>query len=250
MTPLLQRLVEKARNPQGARSELKPLVAPLYGPSAAFSDSEPGEERHPDQTAPLDAAHDSFQRSFARAGDVEDAAGKNHGLTVRLRAPIHDAEEATLPRLAQQLTPQQVTPLRMREPLLAETVRASATGKVAAISWPTPAPDTASAKPASTTLMADGPPAAEQFNSPRQSPLTRTELKPLASPHAEISAQARQRDVATNDARVLPPQITVSIGHIEVRAAQAPAAERPRRPEFRPSLSLAEFLDAPGRGRS
>jgi len=37
------------------------------------------------------------------------------------------------------------------------------------------------------------------------------------------------------------PEITISIGHIEVRSA--PAAAEPRtRPRFRPQVSLADFL--------
>jgi hypothetical protein len=37
-----------------------------------------------------------------------------------------------------------------------------------------------------------------------------------------------------------PPSITISIGHVEVRTAPAPAA--PRRPAFRPGVSLDAFL--------
>jgi hypothetical protein len=38
-----------------------------------------------------------------------------------------------------------------------------------------------------------------------------------------------------------PPDITISIGHIEVRSG--PAAEKPRtQPPFRPQVSLADFL--------
>lgn len=39
-----------------------------------------------------------------------------------------------------------------------------------------------------------------------------------------------------------PASITISIGHVEVRNAPAPAAAVPRRPAFRPGLSLDAFL--------
>jgi hypothetical protein len=47
--------------------------------------------------------------------------------------------------------------------------------------------------------------------------------------------------VAQNASGSRAPEITISIGHIELRAAHAPQA--PRKPAFRPQLSLDEFLN-------
>jgi hypothetical protein len=55
---------------------------------------------------------------------------------------------------------------------------------------------------------------------------------------------------AASDEGSRGPDITVTIGHIEVRAAQAPPASpaKPARPPFRPQVSLADFLNGSTKG--
>jgi hypothetical protein len=74
-----------------------------------------------------------------------------------------------------------------------------------------------------------------------------------ATPAASVEAQSRSRPEAIRpqtapdelDAR---PEVTILIGHIEVRAA--PASEPPRaRAPFRPRVTLDDFLDQQGRQR-
>jgi hypothetical protein len=65
-----------------------------------------------------------------------------------------------------------------------------------------------------------------------------------AAPVATIEPAGRQPQQPAPpgpDAEVpRPPNVTISIGHIELRAAQVP--ERLRRPSFRPRLTLDDFL--------
>lgn len=66
-------------------------------------------------------------------------------------------------------------------------------------------------------------------------------LRPADLPgHAEVAAQAPAADT-TADEPAHGPDITVTIGHIEVRAA-SPAPARPARAPFRPQVSLTDFL--------
>ncbi len=64
----------------------------------------------------------------------------------------------------------------------------------------------------------------------------------LAAPGA-VGPPARQ----TPDVDTSPPEVTISIGHIEVRSAPA-TAPRPK-PAFRPQVSLADFLAGRQDGR-
>jgi hypothetical protein len=66
-------------------------------------------------------------------------------------------------------------------------------------------------------------------------------LRPADLPgHAEGGVQAPAADTAA-DEPAHGPDITVTIGHIEVRAA-SPAPARPARVPFRPQVSLNDFL--------
>jgi hypothetical protein len=47
---------------------------------------------------------------------------------------------------------------------------------------------------------------------------------------------------AAEPVRGYGPEITISIGHIEVRSAPPPAAEPRPRPRFRPQVTLDDFL--------
>jgi hypothetical protein len=65
-----------------------------------------------------------------------------------------------------------------------------------------------------------------------------------AAPAAPIEPAARQLRPTPSDPHAEPaparPDIAISIGHIEVRAAQV--AERPRPPAFRPRVTLDDYL--------
>ncbi len=66
----------------------------------------------------------------------------------------------------------------------------------------------------------------------------------LRSSENESSRRQQLLPVSHIEARVVEKtssEVTISIGHIEIRAAQV--AERPRRPAFRPRVSLNDFLN-------
>ena len=60
-------------------------------------------------------------------------------------------------------------------------------------------------------------------------------------PGRRAESPAGQRERSAGALRGPGPEITISIGHIEVRAAPA-VAEPQVRPRFRPQVSLADFL--------
>jgi hypothetical protein len=70
---------------------------------------------------------------------------------------------------------------------------------------------------------------------------------------AALSQHARSRPVeqalfaANSEAPAAPTQITISIGHVEVRAA--PVSQPPRQPAFRPRVTLDEYLRRTGESR-
>lgn len=71
-------------------------------------------------------------------------------------------------------------------------------------------------------------------------PVAQPPLARATVPAVEVREQQSQRNHG--------PEINISIGHIEVRAARA--AESPRKPAFRPQLSLDDFLHGkPGASR-
>jgi hypothetical protein len=68
----------------------------------------------------------------------------------------------------------------------------------------------------------------------------REELRAISAPEStRLSPRGASETPAQNSAEV-PLDVTISIGHIEVRSPQV--IERPRRPAFRPKTSLADFL--------
>jgi len=67
-----------------------------------------------------------------------------------------------------------------------------------------------------------------------------------------VAARAGVGDAPTNSEPAQPaPQVTVSIGRIEVRAAPRPEPVRPVQPAARPqpTLSLGEYLERSRKGR-
>ncbi|WP_446745329.1 hypothetical protein [Silvibacterium acidisoli] len=61
--------------------------------------------------------------------------------------------------------------------------------------------------------------------------------------------QALRKEVVRADVSIQARPVTISIGHIEVRATQQPAVS-PRKPAFQPGVSLAHFLKREGGARS
>ena len=68
----------------------------------------------------------------------------------------------------------------------------------------------------------------------------REEPRSIRAPESARPSPRRAAETAAENSPEAPLDITISIGHIEVRSAQV--IERPRRPAFRPKTSLADFL--------
>lgn len=68
----------------------------------------------------------------------------------------------------------------------------------------------------------------------------REEPRAIAAPESARPSPRRAAETAAHNSPEAPLDITISIGHIEVRSPQV--IERPRRPAFRPKTSLADFL--------
>jgi hypothetical protein len=106
--------------------------------------------------------------------------------------------------------------------------------------------------PAPSETEAVAPPTPPPHPSPAPiTPLPRASQKP-APVDGSVSAPAMRAAVENSSPRMSSarpsarpvPDVTVSIGHIEVRAAPAPQ----RRSEFRPRVSLSDFLRRSGSG--
>jgi hypothetical protein len=82
-------------------------------------------------------------------------------------------------------------------------------------------------------------------------PTQRAKAEPAALPPAESKSYLRQQRELISHAVTGPDKtstdVTISIGHIEIRAVQA--AEPPLRPGFRPRVSLDDFLNRRNRER-
>jgi hypothetical protein len=260
MRTLLERIVEKTRNPElGAESALMPLATPVYaGAPTIYQPYLPVEERN-------------FER------DVPDTASVTEAVTVERPASIQAVAQ---PIGTQQATPNQndesATQLMVPRRLHAVEEQARPLDRAMARDAE-PTPQSGVFRPAEARAHAETPlpevpalpPVAKQFHAtPRSEVPVKAESFPEAKtmparPPAEKPVPPRARTAAyqaanipantpknDGDARVLlPQQVTVSIGHIEVRAAQSPPVERPRRPGFRPSLSLSDFLKQSDGGR-
>jgi hypothetical protein len=58
---------------------------------------------------------------------------------------------------------------------------------------------------------------------------------------------SKKHSTSSGPAPAAPPQVTISIGHVEVRAA--PVSQPARRPAFRPRVTLDEYLRRSGDAR-
>jgi hypothetical protein len=248
MRPLLERIVEKTRSPQaGAASALMPLVAPLYAPSSNISQASGLEKRNSEQDG-LDAespvhSADSQDQVASSARRPAAIAATTHGnsaeQTVLRRS---DADEVTLPRAIRRSAPQ---PAASSKTGTARSVEPLANAKSSELPEPQPSAGRRTARPDTVSRNANLP-----FNSSKPAPLAWEKAQPTPmGPLVGKAILAHPQAAAFEKEARVSPQVTVSIGHIEVRAAQPQSTDRPRRPEFRPSLSLSEFLKPSGGGR-
>jgi hypothetical protein len=249
MSGVLERMILRTRS---ALAGIEPLLAPRYAASEGFHETgdrpigtaESGVRRAPAPRqrrtepgrpariiAPSHAASPSspvtpaFPQEDARAGSsprqdpvVNDVPGPpSIAADVHVAAPDVSSVSSPLPA-----TPGEPQQLAAREPLIA-SARIVSGGDDAAAQYPR----------SRVALTADSGGRAEP------AALFEHDAAP-ASISKESRAPQRPAFAANGEVSAAPPQVTISIGHVEIRAA--PVSQPPRRPAFRPRVTLDDFL--------
>ena len=219
---------------QGPLSSLEPIAPPRYAPSTspqppdetAFTEPPSAPAGAPDQVIPTPS--DKTLGQNALSGESQHSRSLVPPATAS-RRPITPAESqppsARRDRRADAASPESVPeqrPRRDNEP------------RPAAVGWPDEDSDLQATTPARRT--------------PAQPPVAVTaRLRPAdLSEHAGAAVQPPVA-ATEGDEHAHGPNVTVTIGHIEVRAASA-APARPAGTRFRPQVSLADFLGGNGQG--
>lgn len=215
MSTVLQRMIERTRAPL---SSLEPLAGPSFGP---LVQQRPGERQAEAESVPDPIAAVQKRPRDApiiEPGRVAAAAPREERPGPHPSASASRPESDPAPERAATAQPEQAV---THSPLGA---RVSTTDR----------PPTATEEPT-------GVPATIAAVAARIRPAT-----PADSRQAPPPRSARPRAPAAHDAADTRPTVTISIGHIEVRAARA--SER-NRPPVQPRVSLEEFLNPSRNGR-
>ena len=246
MTSLLQRMVERTRS---SLPSIEPLVPSRFAPPrdlAAPSQLASVEPREDIITSEIEATR--TRRRPDRVPSSAATSGTNR-LEPQSQEPpseLNVAAENTHPTLRQRPSFVQPTPIEVdslsgetpasirdsiRRPVSSEPVEVNVEERShSSLDLKTETVP----KPVVASLITETP--RYEAHKPQAS-----DVKP-----GEISGKQEQQQVATAGETPRPRNIdvTVSIDHIEVRAAQA--SEKPRAPVFRPRISLSEFLKQSG----
>lgn len=232
MSSIIQRLVMRARDPAiRGGTRIEPVLAVRYSSSAV---SERAQEplspvpRAPDSRGhmagtSLPPTHATIAASAALASPVlpvtprqaKSAENGNADAKQRLhhipapRLSVDNIESASRTSLTETQTPTPENPAPTREPVEAKTILAPADAPVV------------TARPL-----------------PENAPVAERTLMPIVSTPPRANA-APAREPAANIVQTTQ-EITISIGHIEIRGA--PAQPAPKRSAFRPRISLGDFL--------
>jgi hypothetical protein len=230
MSSIIQRLVMRARDPAvrgGARIE--PVLTVRY-PTSAFSERTQENvspaPRSPDSRGSVSASalsptHATVERRAAQtllAPPVTPAQlknGESHTEQHQHRAPVQQLDASAIATASSKPITETLKPLPdnsapTREPVEAKTVLV----------------------PADATAVIARP-------MPESTPSAERKISPIVSPPAPANVP-RSRGTPVADIVQTTQEITISIGHIEIRGAPTPAA--PKRSEFRPRISLGDFL--------
>jgi hypothetical protein len=237
MSTLLERMVRRTRS---SMPGIEPLVEPRYAPAAHFRQElgmSPANmlERQIDliEEAP---AHSEFSRRIHPEAMSPRKVNSGENLSYSLNSSrkgslLPDPAIArTGPALGERSLDRrgiEVAAERARNPVWLDGTRPHSTRAASPVAS-AQAPQQEKGQSART--VAEPVAAAEQRRAELVSPPRPTDSQ----------RQAPSSDVLETDRRSAAPDITISIGKIELRAA--PATEWPRRPGFRPRVSLNDFL--------
>lgn len=235
MSTLLERMVKRARAPLPG---IEPLLRPRYAYSGALAGRshrdtimeaselpsiKPGPAgRFPDQSPNMPTA---------ASGDRDEIDGPG---APRSRKRVSEPE---LPHTSERHSPEFRPRPSEGSSSLAQIHRpARASDSAPQIAPALPDLNSGSASPPAKTAPGRSPQLiAEQVVATRR---IETAHPPFSPPSTKLSRQqpAPEQEAAAEESA----GVTISIGHIEIRAAQV--VEHPRKPPFRPRVSLSEFL--------
>ncbi|OOG37426.1 hypothetical protein [Rhodanobacter sp. C05] len=224
MSDLLQRLVQNARGTaQPNPLRIEPVLASRYAGKPSTSGLTP-QELHVELTPPV------LQRETALpAAPLWSPTITSEPPTNRVATQVDSFPVADIVPLTRHLDPD--APVLFAGDL-ADTVTRT---KAAAIHSPLPLssePDRRESAERTRHAMTT------QVMSPATEP-----PRPSPKPALRPTASATQPTTSTPTMPVEQTQsITISIGHVEVRNAASPAPVAPRKPAFRPGVSLDAFL--------
>ena len=225
MSGVLERMILRTRS---ALAGIEPLFAPRYAASEGFR--EPG-DRPTGAPAPR-------QRQTARTART---IAPDRAMASSPVAPAFSEEGA------------RATSWPRQEPVVDEVPGSLSTAPADvssdSVSAPLPAGPRQAEEPA-----ARAPPLASARTVSADDAITRSARSRIAltndaaSPAGPVLARvSKQRTApqppafaANGEASAAPPHVTISIGHVEIRAA--PVSPPPRRPSFRPRMTLDEYL--------
>jgi nicotinate-nucleotide--dimethylbenzimidazole phosphoribosyltransferase len=240
---VLARMIQRTREP---RPSLEPVIRPLFAPPADGFAPGPDPVPPPDLVVPDALAPDALAPDAVLPEVLAlDAFPPPNPRPPDSGPPDGRAPEAPSPGVLLPEAPDAVmsTPSSRRHPRAGQARAADGdTGAPAAHVFPSSAVGIA---------PADGPVSGHAPAPLDLVPLFRREYVLEQRSHQSAAPAAR---VSADQEGARGPAVTITIGHIEVRAA-APAPRPPRpaapprpRPAFRPQTTLADFL-ADGRGR-
>ncbi len=202
MSGVLERMILRTRS---ALAGIEPLFAPRYAASEGFR--EPG-DRPTGAPAPR-------QRQTARTART---IAPDRAMASSPVAPAFSEEGA------------RATSWPRQEPVVDEVPGSLSTAPADvssdSVSAPLPAGPRQAEEPA-----ARAPPLASARTVSADDAITRSARSTAPQPPAFA---------ANGEASAAPPHVTISIGHVEIRAA--PVSPPPRRPSFRPRMTLDEYL--------
>ena len=223
MSDLLQRLVQNARGAaQPSTLRIEPVLASRYAGKPSSFDLAP-------QALDVELTPPSVPRESTLPLTSQSSPTISARSTANRVAPHADVLPATdiapLTRHRERAVPE------ISADNLADTATPTETAVVHS------PPTTASETQRENTLRAEHSITAHGVTPAPKSP--RPAQKPSLTPHVA----AAQPTTATPTLPIEQTQsITISIGHVEVRNATAPASATPRKPAFRPGVSLDAFL--------
>jgi hypothetical protein len=247
MTGLLQRMALRARNPAADMARIEPVLPSRYARFAVGARAQPA-------IAPGEMSGSVDARVTPPAAVTTLSAPgaqplMRRAMSSELPLTAHGAwESAARDETGLAIHPS-VSGSPTREPPGESSADIPSTGASRLPSSPTPIMTATAGAPVTVpaTVTIAQASLVTQVTLPNQPPTPRQTRSTLPNTSPAHTSQFADLTPSPGSAPPSPPEITVSIGHIEVHSANPRPA--PRRAEFRPRVSLDDFLGRRGGGR-